>query len=96
MLARQVAGRKWQELDPPVIQYAGVIESSPGGEPHVHLVAIIVRPLEHEEIRAFSTWWLRRFGIAKVVPVTNNIGLTSYLAKAAGPSEEFFVSEDLH
>jgi hypothetical protein len=95
ILAKLVAGRHWKALEPPTIQYAGVIEYSKAGDIHVHLVVILSRPLREEEVREFLSWWLKRFGFAWLVPVGDVAGLTSYLAKAAGPSEEFFVSVDL-
>lgn len=95
MLAKLVAGRHWKDLVPPTIQYAGVIERSIGGDLHVHVVAILSRPLRADEIRDFLSWWLTRFGFASLVPVNDISGISSYLAKASGPGEEFFVSVDL-
>jgi hypothetical protein len=57
---------------------------------------MVGRALTAGEIQEFSNWWMRRFGFPKIVLATDVEGLASYLAKAAGPNEQFFVSADLH
>jgi hypothetical protein len=94
-LGWQIAGRRWKDFEPPVIQYAGVVEYSREGDPHVHLVVMVGRPLNADGIQSFSSWWLKRFGFLYFVPATDIEGLASYLAKAAGPDEQFFISSDL-
>ncbi len=95
VLAKKCAGRDWWKCTPPVIQYFGVVEKNRAGEPHFHLAVILRAPLADANNRAFQAWWRRRHGLCHVRPVPDIPHLASYLAKAAGPTEEFLISQDL-
>jgi hypothetical protein len=95
VIARSLAGRHWQHLTPPTIQFLGVVERTAAGNLHVHLAVAFSRSPDRWVIRKFQSWWLRHIGFSAVKSVTDIPGLGAYMAKAAGPHEAFFVSADL-